>query len=532
MGNRHLIALLCVLSGCGGSVFVEGGDEDPSDDDPVTYEACDPGRQRPCYPGPEATRGVGTCREGVEVCVASGEGYGACEGAVLPGAQDCASAQDETCGASAPSCTGATTWVFGATSGSSGGSDVAITPDGGAVVVGFVDGAVQFGTHTITTDVSSAFIAKLDREGNLDWWRIVESEERSGVAAVVVDAAGVITVAGGHERGAVLAGTPLSGAAGAFVARFEPNGDLIWARSYGYATPTQIAATPDGGFVVAGHLDKAVDLGTGTLPFAGKSDIFLLAITSDGVPLWARSFGSPESDRIHDLTVQATGQVLLAGSFDASLAFGDDQPPLKHGGGNDGYVALLDGEGQVQYVGHLVGSGHDIMNAVAPSPRGEMVVAGFLTSAEADTPTGARGAQGPASLYLGRLGPNGDAIDDLVLGDTESSIYPRDLVVDSAAQLSLLGLFRGQLDLGGGPQATAEGQESLFIAKRDLTLGHIWSHVFGDASLQRPRRLDQDPYGGMVITGNFRGRLDFGDGLVVPAGSGQGYHLFVARFAP
>lgn len=531
MKYRGILGALGIVSACGGTVFITG--EDERGEEPITYTPCEPGRSRPCYTGPDGTRGEGTCREGAEVCVASGEGYGACEGQVVPRAQDCGTPADETCGESAPSCSGKTSWVFGATSGESGGADVAFTPDGGVVVVGFINGTVQFESAQITTDHQTAFLAKLDIDGRLDWFRTVESSGSSRATSVVVDEAGVITVAGRHSETASLAGAALSGAGG-FIARLGRDGDLLWARSYGtsHVAPMHLAASIDGGFVVAGALFGATDLGTGTLSFAGSQDVFVMATTSTGVPQWSLSFGSTAPDRVDDLAVDDAGRILLAGSFDADLNLGNGLPTIDHRGDNDGYVVGLGGDGEVDFVAHLAGSGSDIANAAVASPSGEVVMAGFLTSGAVDTPTGTHLAAGGASLYLGRLAGDGTPLDDMVIGGDSGSIYPRDLAIDSAGQLLLLGMFDGDVDLGGGVQSTGNGSESLFIAKRDPELGHIWSRVFGDAQLQRPTSLDQDPYGGIVITGDFRGGIDFSDNLVLPPSDHPGPHLFVARFEP
>jgi len=56
-----------------------------------------PGERRECYSGPPATKGVGLCVAGSQVCDATGAAWGACTGEVVPRAEDCASPQDEDC---------------------------------------------------------------------------------------------------------------------------------------------------------------------------------------------------------------------------------------------------------------------------------------------------------------------------------------------------------------------------------------------------------------------------------------------------
>lgn len=66
-------------------------------------KVCEPGQSRPCYSGPANTQNVGLCRAGVQVCNADGEGYGACQGEVLPAAERCG--VDANCdGTPGPTC--------------------------------------------------------------------------------------------------------------------------------------------------------------------------------------------------------------------------------------------------------------------------------------------------------------------------------------------------------------------------------------------------------------------------------------------
>ena len=59
--------------------------------------SCTPGSTRGCYTGPAGTSGVGRCREGSQVCSASGSSseWGSCAGAILPGVEICNGADDD-----------------------------------------------------------------------------------------------------------------------------------------------------------------------------------------------------------------------------------------------------------------------------------------------------------------------------------------------------------------------------------------------------------------------------------------------------
>ncbi|OJT18800.1 hypothetical protein BO221_39415 [Archangium sp. Cb G35] len=58
---------------------------------------CQEGETQSCYEGPEGTENVGMCRGGTRTCVAGGTAWSACEGQVLPAAEDYTRPEDEDC---------------------------------------------------------------------------------------------------------------------------------------------------------------------------------------------------------------------------------------------------------------------------------------------------------------------------------------------------------------------------------------------------------------------------------------------------
>ena len=116
--NRQIIIPVVGLAtalGCSEVWVIEGGKEAvkaavPVDAGTAAPQQCAPGSQQDCYPGPAGTLGVGVCSAGTQTCLASGAGYGACEGAVVPSTEICSTALDEDCDGDATICTGLPDW--------------------------------------------------------------------------------------------------------------------------------------------------------------------------------------------------------------------------------------------------------------------------------------------------------------------------------------------------------------------------------------------------------------------------------------
>src|SRR6186713_930464 len=86
--------------------------------------SCEPGTEAPCYEGPDGTQDVGVCKAGTMRCNDTGDGYGACEGQVLPSDEVCATSDDEDCDGEAPACP--LTFLWGAGPGLVGDNNVAM----------------------------------------------------------------------------------------------------------------------------------------------------------------------------------------------------------------------------------------------------------------------------------------------------------------------------------------------------------------------------------------------------------------------
>ena len=106
-----------------------------------------------------------------------------------------------------------------------------------------------------------------------------------------------------------------------------------------------------------------------------------------------------------------------------------------------------------------------------------------------------------------------------VMGGT-GVVTPRDVAIDSAGNIILVGAFTGNIELGGSPLANA-GQTDAFVAKYSATGGHLWSFSYCKGEDQGALAVAVDANNNIAITGNFKGSMSIAGGAAITA-SGNG----------
>ena len=218
---------------------------------------------------------------------------------------------------------------------SSGGLTVAA--DGSASIAGSVDGDLD-GASSGSTD---AFVARYSAAGDVLFLRQLGTPDADAASGVSVAADGSLFVAG--STGGALDGEAL-GFGDAFLAKYSSEGELLWVHQLGTSQPDEAAsvsvAADGGAFVVGvtrGGLDGARD---GT-----DQDAFVARFSPDGELLWTRQLGSQVGydERASGVSVGDDESVYVSGqSFggvDAASA-----------GSSDAFVAKYSAAGALLWV--------------------------------------------------------------------------------------------------------------------------------------------------------------------------------------
>ena len=297
---------------------------------------------------------------------------------------------------------------------------------GNVILAGKLAKTLELGGRRLVTPdhtSSSGFVARLDRNGQLQWVKQLTTEASAWVDihGAAADARGNV-IASGYVDGErlFLDGEALD-ARSKFAIKLDPSGRVVWSKSlrYGLADTRPPVIDPSGNAVFA---------------FVSESleRIHLVKLDPAGNQLWRQKLGGGNTQDLTGLAVDGAGNILLSGHGGLG-----DAPPE----GESAFIARLDPEGRVI----TVRRGKQIAyTGVAVGDRDSVIVAG---SAPPSADWGAASVRGAGPRFVARLDAGlrpvwvvrleGDAGPALTVG-----------AIPGRAAL-VAGSFRGSVALGG-----------------------------------------------------------------------------------
>ena len=211
------------------------------------------------------------------------------------------------------------------------GNSIATDDSGNVLIAGQIEYTTNFDGNV---QVSSAgqhdiFVAKYHPDGNLVWLHRAGGTDGDVAAGIGVDRYGNSYVTGEVELTADFGSGMSLTAAGAndgFLAKYNPNGQLLWTVIVGGSTSDDrglaIAVDDDGYSYVTGAFGGTAHYGSSTLVSGnGGQDCFVVKFDPNGHAIWARKGGGNGDDRGRGISLDGQGHLFVSGSFNGFADF-------------------------------------------------------------------------------------------------------------------------------------------------------------------------------------------------------------------
>ena len=325
------------------------------------------------------------------------------------------------------------------------------------------------------------------------------SDDDSAARAVAVDGSGNVLVVG-FTRGAL--GGPHAGGWDAFVRKFDAAGTALWTHQFGTSSDDLargVAVDASGNVMVAG-----TTLGSLEGTSAGAHDAFIRKLDAAGNALWTRQFGTSDQDLAAGVAVDGSGNVVVVGSTGVWL---EDASA----GDWDGFVRTYDAAGNLLWTREISTGGSETAADVAADGSGNVVVVGRTSGSLGDASAGGLDA------YVRKYDPAGNVQWTRQFG-TSSDDGAMSVAVDESGSILVAGYTYGVL------QGMHAGGRDAFLRKYDAAGNVLWTRQFGTSSDDLVYAVAVDASGNILVTGETNGSLE---GM-----SAGGYDAFVRKYDP
>ncbi len=332
-----------------------------------------------------------------------------------------------------------------------------------------------------------------------------------------------------------------NGGEDAFLAKYGPNGDYLWALTWGGPASDRgnsVAIDSFGDVYVAGWFKGAVDFDPGagveTRFSNGDCDAYLAKFDNNGNLLWVDTWGGSNWDYCCAVTVDNMGYVSVAGAFQSKVDFdpGPGSMLINSAGGEDAFASRFDSNGGFMWVNTWGGdsvSVSDVGRAVTVDSNGNLFVTGE-TEVDDDMVS-----------VLNKISPNGDTVWFKTWGEiatwTPGYEPGRGIAVDENGDIYVTGWFQNTVDFDPDEnletQVTSNGGRDAFLSKFTTYGEFLWVRAWGGNDWDEGLSATIDSQGDICIAGYFQGKPDFDPGVGNTCRNSKGGRdIFMSRFTP
>jgi gliding motility-associated-like protein len=406
------------------------------------------------------------------------------------------------------------------------GFDIAVDPSGNSYVTGSFGSRGNFYGSSVTGNISlinngndpnirnrsDLFIAKYNPDGKIIWAKQVGGPGYDVARGIAIDAAGNSYMTGTYSGQAYFGDFTLESTGSAdrdiFIAKFDPQGKVLWARQIGGKENNgnaglddgyDVAVDAQGNSYITGAVAGNTQIDHISLTARGQQ-VFVAKFDPDGRVVWAHLTQSdrPGFSEGNALGVDPFGNCYVTGRFHFNTSFGNitlSNDRFDH----DIFLAKYGPDGKLAWAKKAGGLANDYGQAIGVDALGNSYVAGTCPSAAMFDTLALKSISGTYGIgFLAKYNADGEA---LWVKRTES-INGTDLAVavDAAGEPYLAGTHH---DKEQTDQLIATTTTNLIIAKYDPNGQEKWAKKALGSIGFHPLGLGVDRNNACYVTGSF-----------------------------
>lgn len=434
------------------------------------------------------------------------------------------------------------------------GRSVAVDQSGNVYTAGLFEYTTDFdpgpGLYTLTADnwaSTAIYISKLSPGGDFLWAIQIPTYAEFGNIEIKLDDHDNVYIVSelrlptDFDPGPGVFTLSPTGGWDTFVAKYDPNGNLVWAKQFGgpgdtVPRPDMIEVDKNNNVIISGNFNNTVDFDPGpavyNLTSSAHIQAYIVKLNSDGNFIWAEQFGNSPTvysgSAITDIRCDESGNIYAAGDFTGACDFdpGPGTFPMTSQGLRDAFVAKLTSNGQLIWVKGFGNTTNDYYQFTdtrgldVDANHNVYVVGDFLGTFDFDPGPNTHiiSSGNYYDWYLLKLNAQGDLVWVDAIGGSEAD-QGADVVVCNDGNVYTCGVIGHIADMDPGPGVhtitTVDQYGASALLKVDANGGFIAAAAFDATGIGGgclTRRMAIDPQQSLYFTGYFGGEVDFDPG--------------------
>ncbi|MDB6024271.1 MAG: hypothetical protein JWM68_494, partial [Verrucomicrobiales bacterium] len=415
---------------------------------------------------------------------------------------------------------------------------VAADDAGNCFVTGSFTGPATFGaTNLAGAGSGDIFVAKYDSAGEVVWAIQAGGTDYETGHGIALDGSGNIYVSGHFSGVATFESTNLTSRGGldAFVAKYTPNGGLLWVQQlggttddYGYRIAVNAAGTSH---VVGTFFSPVLTARNLSVTNNGVRDIFLAELSADGAVNWLRGAGGASDDQGFNIAVDQSGNSYITGFFKTTANFGGNISVTSRGNW-DAFLAKYDSSGNALFATNMGGGLNDYGNGIAIDSAGSIYVSGtyYGISKFGDVTLNSPFL---SDIFLVKFNSSGSVLNVWKAGGDYGD-DGQGIAADAKGNIYLTG-YCEWIGYFGGLSYQSQGGYDAFVTKLQTEFYPVKEPFFdlargaGSGTNDHSFGIALDTAGNSYVTGIFFDTATFGPSNLVSRGAGD---VFLAKYSP
>jgi hypothetical protein len=399
------------------------------------------------------------------------------------------------------------------------------------------------------------FLGKGFAQQSLLWAKGLNGNSNGIGLACISDASGNVYHTGqfsgivDFDPGAATFTIQSSGANDIYIAAYDQNGNLLWAKDVGAggsSLANSIAKDAAGNLYITGTFTGIVDfdpsVSTANLNSgSAATDVFVARYNSSGNYVWAKSIGVAGSyEAANEIKVDAAGNSVTTGNFYGTIDFDPSASVanITASGGSfrDVFIWKLDANGNFVWAKAVGGALDDSGQSVYLDAAGNVFTAGYFSSVtdlnpSATTTTFNSGA-GYGTFIL-KLDAGGNYIFASTFSTSSGNAIPQAIAIDGGGNICTQGYLSGTADFdpgGGVINYSSLAFNDIFVSKLDPSGNYVWTKLLSGSANEVPYGMVLDANNNIFSTGTFQGTVDFDpSGSIYNVTSNGSNDIFISK---